>query len=65
MSKAAYGGWESRGEDIDRALWAIANRHHHFAPECLCGHYAGTNRGYTEHIMDVTMKALVEIGVIS
>lgn len=61
MSVSQYGKWESQGEAIDAALWKVASVHHAFPSvygiTCLCGERVGTNRGFTEHVIDKTLAA--------
>lgn len=59
--QSKYGKWESQGEQVDAKLWDIASRHHAFPSvygiQCMCGARPGTNRGFTEHVIDMTVKA--------
>ena len=59
--QSQLGSWPTQGEAVDGALWRIAGTHHQFPSErgivCLCGHYCGTNRKFTEHIISETLSA--------
>lgn len=61
---STYGDWESRGEKIDVAVYPVASIHHMHGDSCLCGFKSGTARGRTEHIVDRTLAALAEAGLI-
>lgn len=63
--QSKYGKWESQGEQVDAKLWDIASRHHAFPSvygiQCMCGARPGTNRGFTEHVIDMTVKATAHV----
>lgn len=62
---STYGDWESRGERVDATVFPVASVHHIHGDTCLCGFKSGTARGRTEHIIDRTLSALAENGLIA
>lgn len=65
MRASSYGDWETRGEAVDATVHPVANVHHFHGDSCLCGTRSGTARGRTEHIIDRTLTALVENGLLA
>jgi hypothetical protein len=60
-----YGDWETRGETVDATVYPVAAIHHWHGDTCLCGAKSATARGRTEHIIDRTLAALAENGIVT
>ena len=65
MSASQFGEWESRGKTVDAAVFNVANVHHIHGAQCLCGFESYRARSRTEHIIDATLAALADAGVVT